>query len=126
MEQVRYYDFIKRICEDFNLEIDMEYVLPLPADKKFIKGFTTSRAGDIRIFDGELEHPYMMDKHSCQRNDKAFAIGKELRYKGTKSMADIINESGVKLETKKCRICEGGGWSSEGTRYIYKDIYCEL
>lgn len=122
-KEVTYYEFIKTICSDHNISIDKEYTLKLPADKRVMKWFTRSRAGQIRIFDGNAEHPYMVDG---TRNDGVLVNGNELRIKDTKSFDLILKETGVKLQSGKCKICEGGGWYSEGTRYIYKDIYCEI
>ena len=43
----------------------------------------------------------------------------------TKSLQQIQDEIGIKLESEPCRICEGGGWYSKGFRFNYKDIYIE-
>ena len=124
MEQVTYIQFLKRICKDFNLELETEYVLPLPATKKQIKQFTTSRAKDVRIFDGKCEHPYMISEN--QRNSKTLTNGVQLRYKGYKPLGLLTTEANIQLNTKSCKICEGGGWYSNGTQYSYEDIYIEL
>lgn len=123
MEQVTHSEFIAKIATDFGINIEKEFILKLPADKKTMKDFTQSIAKKVRIFDGQNEYPFML---SGKRNEDALMIGVELRYKGEKDTAEIIKESGVKLEYKNCKISEGGGWYSSGTRYIYKDIYCEI
>lgn len=126
MKHVRYTEFTEEIAKDFGISIQKEYVLQLPADKKTIKSFTISRANDVRIFDGVQEHPYIFNKPGTQRNEEALANGKELRYLGYKGLVEILEVAGNSVTTKSCRICEGGGWSSEGTRYMYKEIYCEI
>ena len=43
-----------------------------------------------------------------------------------KRLKQILKETGINLKSEKCNIYEGGGWYSQGTRYFYKDIYCEV
>lgn len=120
MEELSYRNFVKKIAEDFNLSPDKEYKLSLPADKKAFKNFVRGDAYRMRIFDGTNEHPYMLEN---KRNDEALAKGVELRYLGEKGLNTILEETGLKLKSENCRICEGGGWYSNGTKYFYKD-YC--
>lgn len=124
MESVSYSKFISQIAEDFNTSLEKEYTLNLPNIKGKIKGFTASVASRVRIFDGIEEHPYMLSKHL--RNEDKFKQGVELRYLGEKGFDEIIKESGIQLKSSPCKICEGGGWSSQGTRYYYKETYCEF
>lgn len=125
MEQVRYTDFIKQIAIDYNLTLEKEFKLKLPADKKAIKSFVRSVAHKVRVFDGQNEYPYMDVLHS-KRNEQALLSGIELRYVGEKALAEILKEADIKLITENCKISEGGGWYSNGTRYIYREIYCEI
>jgi hypothetical protein len=124
MEQLTYRNFVKEIAKDFNLSPDKEYKLKIPADKKVLKNFVRGDAYRMRIFDGMNEHPYMIN--NTVRNDEAFSKAIELRYLGEKGLATILEETGLKLKSEKCKICEGGGWYSEGTKYFYKDYYAEV
>lgn len=123
MIELNYYQFIKRIADDFNVPLTKEYTLKMPAPIKCIKDFVRSRAANVRCFDGISELPFMKDNQ--QRNTCAIVKSKELRVTDNKTLEYLIKETGVKLHTKKVRICEGGGWHSEGTRFIYKDFYWE-
>lgn len=124
MKQVYYYEFLAKLCQDFDMITTKEITLKLPADKKKIKSFTVSKARDIRIFDGKIEHPYMLDDN--KRNDEILSKGKELRHKKSKSLRELILEYNLPIQTKSCRICEGNGWTSSGTRYSYKDMFVEI
>ncbi len=123
MKEVTYRDFITTIANDFSIQVKKEYSLKLPSDKKSIKRFIASVANEVRIFDGSNEYPYMLEK---SRNEEKLKIGIELRHRDYKTLSDILTESGANIKSKGCRICEGGGWSSQGTRYTYKNIYCEV
>lgn len=123
MKAVHSYDLKKQIADDFGVSLKREYVLRLPANKKNMKMFTMGEAGAVRIFDGTNEHPYMLPG---KRNDEKLKTGIELRKISEKTLSEIIKETGAKVKTEGCKVCEGGGWYSNGTRYIYKEIYCEL
>jgi hypothetical protein len=123
MKQLNYYDFIKRIADDFNVPLTREYTLKMPAPIPAIKSFVRGRAANVRCFDGTNEQPFMATNQ--QRNNCAIVKSKELRVNAFKTLDFLIQETGLKLQTKSVRICEGGGWHSEGTRYIYKDVYYE-
>lgn len=123
MKNISSYDLIAEIAKDFSISIEKEFTLSLPNSAANIKGFVRGIAARTRIFDGETEHPFMLNG---MRNNDVLNKGVELRFLGRKSLDEIIKESGATVKTENCRICEGGGWTSQGTRYIYKDIYCEI
>lgn len=123
MRQLNYYDFIKRIADDFNVPLTREYTLQLPIKIKWIKNFVRSRAADVRCFDGISEQPFMKDNQ--QRNHEAIEKAIELRVTDFKTLDYLVEETGASIQSKSVRICEGGGWSSQGIRFIYKDIYWE-
>jgi hypothetical protein len=124
MKEVYYHVFLAKLCQDFDMITTKELVLKLPADNKKVKSFTTSRARDVRIFDGQIEHPYMLNEY--KRNDEILSKGKELRYKTSKSLRELISEYNLPIQTKPCRICEGNGWTSSGTRYSYENMFIEI
>lgn len=39
---------------------------------------------------------------------------------------EICHLTNGMFKFRKCRICEGGGWYSDGRRYTYENYYCEL
>lgn len=124
IQELTYRAFVKEIAKDYQLSPDKEYRLALPTDKKSIKRFVQGDAYRMRIFDGVKEYPYMLDHF--RRNDEAFSRAVELRYLGEKSLQDILREAGITLKSAACRICESAGWSSEGTRYFYKNYYTDV
>lgn len=123
MKEVYYHVFIAKLCQDFDMITTKELTLKLPTDNKKIKSFITSRARDVRIFDGKIEHPYML---SDKRNDEILSKGKELRYKASKPLRELMSEYNLPIQTKSCKICEGNGWTSSGTRYSYKNMFIEI
>ena len=123
MEWIGYDAMVLKIAQDAGISPYKEYTLKLPASRIAIKRFVVSVAGDVRIFDGQSEHPYMLPK---QRNDAMLMKGIELRRKGMKSLREIIKESGANVSSNSVQICEGGGWYSKGTRYEYKNFYTEV
>lgn len=45
-----------------------------------------------------------------------------IAYNRLKSLKEIQKE--VKIHESNCTISEGGGWSSKGTKFTYKNYYC--
>ena len=122
-------NLVKLIANDYNLEINKEI-------KFNYKSFKTNPntgnkkinvSSDAIIVDHQgKEYPYMLDISKPQRNDeklKQFDYIKIIRYK---SLEEICNEAKIKLKTSNVKICEGNGWYSNGTRYYYKDFYCDI
>jgi len=124
MEHVKYSDFKLKIADDFNVPFKREFKLKLPKDKKSMKLFTNGVAREVRIFDGIREYPYMLDL--TKRNDEMLIKGVELRHLGEKSLNEILKETGAIIKSKKCKVDEGQGCYSNGTKYSYKNIYCEV
>lgn len=115
--------FVEILATDLGISPKKERKLKLPIGKSAVRNFTSSVAKEVRIFDGKIEHPYMLGE---QRNEKAFANGVELRVFTNKNLMEIIEEGGVILRKIKCKICDGGGWYHEGLRYFYKNYYVEI
>ena len=123
MTGLNYYQFIKLIADDFKVSLTREYTLRMPSPIPCIKKFVRGRSANVRCFDGTSEQPFMATNQ--QRNACAIVKATELRVTYFKTLDFLIQETGAKLQTKNVRICEGGGWHSEGTRYIYKNFYWE-
>ncbi|MDP9954722.1 hypothetical protein J2X97_000359 [Epilithonimonas hungarica] len=125
MKEVLTHEFIQRIASDFG--VNSEY-----KDKRYIDDFPivngkrkiNSSSHSIIVDNEGNEFPYM--KMINQRNDEKLQDFNYIYLIRTKSISEIVTETGVELKTQKCKICEGGGWHTNGTRYIYKDIYCEI
>ncbi len=45
-----------------------------------------------------------------------------VRYK---TIPEITKEAGIKISTSNVKISEGGGWYSNGKRYVYKGTFCD-
>ena len=124
MEQVSYLDFVSEIAKDNAVKLEKEVTLSLPADRFTIRGFVARRAHNVRVYDGEIEHPYMLTQ--SQRNEEALKKGVELRVLANKNLNEVLKEAKITLQSESCEVCEGGGWYSEGSRYFYKNIYTEF
>lgn len=123
--QVTYYQFCKIIADDFKIELNQKHKtklseFPVKNGKRKINSSCDAIIVDV---DGN-EHPYMINQ--TIRNEEKLIDFDYIYVTRTKSLGQILYETGVKLKSEKCKICEGGGWYSEGTRYFYKDIYCEV
>lgn len=66
-----------------------------------------------------------MINHFTRNDEKLFDFD-YIYVKRLKSISDIVKETNVEIKTAKAKISEGGGWYSEGSRYTYKDMYCEF
>lgn len=125
MKEVSFYELKKTICDDYNVEINRKYKtyknqFPIKNGKRRYRGGT-----DAIIVDREgNEYPYMLNPHS--RNDEKLVDFHYLYVNAPKQLDEILKEANITIDSKPCKIDEGGGWYSKGKRYIYKDIYCEV
>jgi len=125
MKTISYHSFISKICEDNNMSVCKFYHLKLPTDREQIKSFTTSRANRVKIIDKNHNRlPYMLS--NTTRNEEALINGVSLEVNDYKSLKEILEETKVQLKISSVKISEGGGWYSQGTRYEYNDIACEI
>jgi len=125
MKEVSNHEFCKTIADDFNIELTHKIKMfkkHFPIKKGKIK---ISSSYDSIIVDNEgNEHPYMLTDN-IRNNEKLvdFDYIYVVRYK---TLSTILTEAKIEIKSQPCRICEGGGWYSNGTKYFYKDIYCEI
>lgn len=125
--QVTYYQFCKTIADDFKIELNQKHKtklsqFPIKNGKRKISSFYDAVIVDV---DGN-EYPYMLSQTPPIRNDEKLIDFDYIYIIRPKGLEQILKETGVNLKSKKCRICEGGGWYSQGRRYFYKDISCEV
>lgn len=123
--EVSYYQFCKIIAEDLGIELNVKHKMfmsqfPIKNGKRKITSFFDAKIVDRN---GD-EHPYMINQ--TVRNEEKLLEFDYIYVIRPKGLEEIIKETGLQLKSKKCRICEGGGWHSQGTRVFYKDIYCEF
>ncbi|WPO89903.1 hypothetical protein [Chryseobacterium sp. HR92] len=125
MREINPFEFVKKIALEFGVDGTKKYKtffsqFPIKNGKKKI-----SSSADAIIVDAiGNEFPYMLNPY--QRNNdklKEFDFIYVIRSKG---LNEIINETGALVKTEICKICEGGGWYSWGTKYTYGDVYCEI
>ena len=124
MENIRCSDLARMIAKDFNIEIQYK-------EKSYSKHFEIKngkkkiygRYSSVIVDKQGNEFPYMLDRN--KRNEEKLVDFDYLYSIEYKTLEEIIKESGVKLKTEPCKVCEGGGWYSQGTRTHYKDYYCE-
>lgn len=122
---VPYYQFCKTIVEDFGIELNQKHKtkfnqFPVKNGKRKINSFH-----DATIVDNqENEYPYMLSQ--TIRNEEKLIDFDYIYVTRPKDLKQIIEETGIVLKSQSCKICEGGGWYSQGTKYFYKDISCEV
>lgn len=122
---VTYYTFCKTIADDFSIELNQKCKtklnqFPIKNGKRRIKSFYDA----IIVDTNGNEYPYMLNQNI--RNEEKLIDFDYLYVIRPKNLEQIIKEANITLNSEKCRICEGNGWYSNGTRYLYKDIYCEI
>jgi hypothetical protein len=120
---VTYFQFCKTIAEDFSIELNQKHKtkfnqFPVKNGKRKINSFY-----DATIVDNQAnEYPYMLSQ--TIRNEEKLIDFDYIYIIRAKPLEQIVEETGVILKSEHCKICEGGGWYSQGTRYFYKDISC--
>jgi hypothetical protein len=125
MIQVTQHEFCKTICEDFGIELKQKHKtnfnqFPIKNGKRKINS-----SHDAIIVDRQgNEHPYMINQ--TVRNEEKLIDFDYIYIIRAKQLEQVLEETGLKLESKPCKICEGGGWYSKGIKYFYKDITCEI
>lgn len=125
MKEVTSHDFIITICNDYKIEPFKQiktYKHQFPIKNGKIKISSTYDA--IIVNNSSEEFPYMINKFT--RNDEKLIDFDYIYVKRLKSISDIEKETNSEIKTAKAKISEGGGWYSEGSRYTYKDVYCEF
>lgn len=123
--ETTYYNFCKTIADDFGIELYQKHKkykkdFPLKDGKRKINSVSDS----IIVDNDGNEHPYMLSNNL--RNESMLIDFDYIYVIRPKTLKQIIEETGVVLDSKPCKVCEGGGWYSDGTRYYYKDITCEI
>ena len=125
MKQVTQSQFTDILCKDYNIEQQYKYIrefnsFPIINGRRKINfyndGIIVDRKGN--------EFPYMLSNYV--RNEEKlldFVYIYCMRYK---SLIDILQELNLVLKSEPCKICEGVGWYTNGIKYYYKDIYCEI
>ena len=123
--QVTYSQFCNTIASDYNIQLEEKhktYIVefPIKNGKRKINSFF-----DAIIVDKEgNEYPYMLSL--TIRNEERLIDFDYIYITRPKSLSVLLKEASLTLKTESCKICEGGGWYSNGIRYYYKDIFCEI
>ena len=125
--EVTYYQFCKTIADDFKIELNQKHKtrlsqFPIKNGKRKINSFHDA----IIVDSNGKEYPYMLSQTPPIRNEEKLIDFDYIYITRPKGLGQILKETGINLKSEKCRICEGGGWYSQGTRYFYKDISCEV
>lgn len=129
MNNISTLNLTKLIANDYNLEINKEIrfnyksfkINPNTGNKKI------NVSSDAIIVDHEgKEYPYMLDVSKPQRNDEKLKEFNYIKIIRNKSLQEICEEANITLKSHNVKICEGNGWYSNGTRYYYKDFYCDI
>ena len=117
--------FCKEIIKDYNINPTYKHIIkynqfPIKDGKRKIKASCDS----IIVDHNGNEFPYMLNRNT--RNDDKLIDFDYIYIIHDKQLDQILKESNLSLKTDKCKICEGNGWYTNGTRYYYKDIFCEI
>jgi len=127
MENISYYQFCKTIADDFGIELNQKVKTPISKFPLKDGKRKIHSSYDAVIVDKDgIEHPYMISQFPAIRNNEKLIDFDYLYTIRPKGLEQIIKETGVKLSSQKCQISEGGGWYSQGTKYFYNDITCEV
>ena len=127
MKRVAVFEFLNEIAKDHNINPkvkikDYKRSFKMVNGNLKIKAFSDSIIVDLN----GNEFPYMLSVQPPIRNDEKL-LDFDYIYRLTfKSLSELTKEAGIELKSEDCRICEGGGWYSHGTRYFYKEISCEI
>ena len=123
--EVTYHEFCKTIADDFKIEFKQKHKtkaseFPVINGRRKIRSFYDS----IIVDNNGNEYPYMLNQ--SMRNEEELVDFDHIYFIKPKGLNQILDETGVKLRSEQCKISEGGGWYSYGTKYYYKDIYCKI
>lgn len=115
---------IGAICRDYNISAKKKVILK-PYHFRVINGKRKIKApGHSVIVDKQgNEYSYMLGKHN--RNEEKLVYFDHIYYLTDKTINEVAEEVGIKLQKENARISEGNGWFSNGTRYYYKGMYAE-
>lgn len=118
------YDFTQEITKDYNIELTqivktMFNQYPIKNGKRKIK----ANYNAIIVDKKGNEYPYMLTP-SIRNEDKLVEFD-YIYITQTKSLKQVIQEANIELQSSSCKISEGNGWYSNGTKYIYKNFYCK-
>ena len=125
MNHIKYNHFCDMIAKDYNIDPQYKSIYPFNSFP-IINGKRkiNARFESIIVDNNGNEFPYMLEK--TIRNEEKLITFDHIYTIRSKPLETIIKEIGLNLKNESCKICEGGGWYSKGTRYFYKDVYCEI
>ena len=121
------YEFIQELAKDYNFELKQKHIYPFNQFPIVNGKRKISSRYDATIVDNNgNEYPYMCKDNPNQRNNEKLIDFNHLYVIRSKSLIQILQELNLNLKTQRCKICEGNGWYTIGTRYFYKDFTCEI
>ena len=125
MKQVTQSQFTDILCKDYNIDSQYKSItkfesFPVINGKRKIN----ARYDSIIVDNDGNEFPYMLSKYV--RNEEKLLNFDYIYTIYYKTLDQILKEIPITLKTESCKICEGGGWYTNGIKYYYKDIYCEI
>jgi len=123
--ETTYSEFCDTIAKDYGIDrnqIHKTYFNQFPVKNGVRKINSYSNA--VIVDKKGNEFPYMLSQY--KRNDEKLVDFDYIYTIRLKNLDEICKEANIELESKKCRICEGGGWTSQGCQYFYKDISCKI
>lgn len=124
-KQVTESQFCDVITKDYNIDPQYKSIysfnsFPLINGKRKIN----ARYDSIIVDKEGNEFPYMLSNNV--RNEEKLIDFDHIYTIYYKTLDQILKEIPITLKSESCKICEGGGWYSNGTRYFYKDVYCKI
>lgn len=120
MKRVTTWEFVSAICLQYDISRDMEQRI-YPVKGKF-KANGVGYKAKIVDKDGNIS-PYMLGN---LRNEEKLKDAIYLKYNRGKTIEEVTKEANITLKTEKCKICEGNGWYSEGIKYYFNNLTCEI
>ena len=124
MKELSYYKFTETIAQDNSIDINIKVKTYFDQFKiKDGKRKINSSFYSVIVDKNGDEFPYMIS--NTTRNEAKLIEFDYIYVVREKQLSEVLGECGLSLKTENCYIDEGNGWRSRGTRYFYKDIYCE-
>ena len=125
MKEISNWDMTRLIADDYDIPLKFERRVyynqfPMKGGKRKIN----SSVDSIIVHSDGSRYPYMLPNGS--RNNGRLVEFDFISTTITKSLLTVVAETKQEFKYERCKLDEGGGCWSWGTRMYYKDFYTEF